>query len=188
MKENGIHSDLIDLDDREVRAFLEALYGKEAPRLYQVQLKKSARILQKKTIQNFRKEYNYSGAWKQEIKRRSGKTKTKVRRIARIASKRKDGVVTVKVHIMDDYKVKWLEMGTKLRHTKGRLIVGKYRLRPNAKRTYNLRVGKPADRGQIEPGRFFESAKRTSEEPMKASISKGIKEAISKAYKKAKSK
>lgn len=156
---NGIaYNNYMDIDDSSLENFLVSLSSKKTQGMFRTQLKASARIIQMKTVQKFMRKYNYHGAWKQEITRKSGKKKTKTREVAKVTSKNKSGLITVKVHIMEDYKVKWLEMGTKKRTTKGRIGAGYYRLKGNSNRKYFLRVGKPANRGEIIPGKFFESA------------------------------
>lgn len=180
MIDDSIYHGFIELDDHEVKDFLEALGEKKTQDMFRVQMKASARILQKKTIQNFMQKYNYQGVWKQEITRKSGKKKTKTRRVAKVTSKNKNGQITVKVHIMEYYKVKWLEMGTKRRTTKGRLNVGYYRDRPDAKRLYFLRVGKPMNRGSITPGKFFAKAISVTENPIKNDFEKRLTTVITK--------
>lgn len=155
MRGDNYRTDLINIDDREVDDLLSCFRSKKTMNLYRVQMKASARILQRKTIQNFMVKYNYNGVWKQEVIKKSGKKRTKTRSVAKVTSKAKSGDITVKVHILDDYKVKWLEMGTRERYTKGHLNIGYYRLKDSARRRYFLRVGKPGYRGKITPGFFF---------------------------------
>lgn len=186
MKDNGIHPDLIDIDDHEVREFLEAVGAKGMQRVFRVQMKASARILQNEAVQNFAREHKYKGVWKQTIRRASGKTRVKARQVARVISKIKGGEVLVKVHIMDDYRAKWFEMGTKKRTTKGRLNVGYYRLRADSNRKYVLRVGEPANRGRIEADHFFRKARRSKEQSMTQDLSKRIKKVIQKTLNNAK--
>ena len=72
MIDDSIETGFVEIDDHEVKDFLEALGEKKTQNLFRVQMKASARILQKKTIQNFMQKYNYQGVWKQEIIRKSG--------------------------------------------------------------------------------------------------------------------
>lgn len=183
MQDNLYRTDLVDLDDHEVREFLEIIGRKDLEKIFRVQIKKSARILQNETISRFMAKYNYKGAWKQEIRRKSGKTKIKTRKVAKVTSKKKGGESLVKVHIMDDYRVKWLEMGTKKRYTKGHLNIGYYRLRRDAKWRYILRAGKPGYRGMITAGSFFQEAQERKESTMIESINKNIGNAIQKELK-----
>lgn len=180
MIDNAFHKDLIDIDDSELEDFLKALGTEKTQDLFRVQMKASARILQKKTIQNFMSKYNYRGAWKQEITRKSGKKKTKTRHVAKVTSKKKEGKVIVKVHIMEDYKIKWLEMGTDKRYTKGRLNVGYFRLRADSNRKYFLRIGKPMNRGKIIPGKFFEDAISVTQNDVNNDLEKRLTTVIKK--------
>ena len=168
----------IRVDDKDFQEFLRAMGDKGMENLFRAQIKKAARIMQLDTVARFMRKYNYKGAWKQEIRRKSGKTKIKTRQVAKVTSKKKGGESLVKVHIMDDYRVKWLEMGTKKRHTKGHLNMGYYKLRPDAKRKFVLRVGKPGYRGFIKPGYFFKAAQARNERAMIDASKKNINEAI----------
>ena len=173
----------VEIDDREIRAFLASLTSKQITELYRRGLKKSAFILRKETIQRFSKEYNYKGKWKQKITRKSGKERIKTREVAKVTSKKKGGDIIVKVHIMDDYRVKWLEMGTRNRYTKGRLNVGYSR---SGGRKYILRLGKPQRRGRVSEGRFFRAARLSKHKSLMTSIEKNIGDAIKQSYKRTK--
>lgn len=181
MSGDNIRYGAIGIDSSGLEGFLSALGSKKMQNRLRAQLKASARIIQLKTLQKFMAKYNYHGAWKQETTRKSGKKRTKTREVAKVTSKNKSGLITVKVHIMDDYKVKWLEMGTKQRTTKGRIRAGYYRRRPDSNRKYFLRVGKPANRGKIIPGRFFESAVSVTQNEVSNDWAKRLANVVKKA-------
>lgn len=176
----------VEIDDREIKEFLQKVGSRDALKKYRSGIKAAARILRNDTIRRFRSMYNYNNPLQQKITRtprrkiNTLKEITKNRQIAKVTSKIKSDVVTVKVHIMDDYRVKWLEMGTQGRYTKGRKNIGYYRLRPDSRRKYVLRVGKPQWRGRITPGKFFAAAKRSKEQDVKKDIWKRISKIIRK--------
>lgn len=158
MKVNKYRDDLIDLDDSEIRDFLAKLKDPSKTRLLKVQLKKSMAPMVKMTTEQFRKKYKSVGRWEAQVTKK-GKIKKKIMRVAKAITKLKNGFLFGKVHIMDNYKVKWLEMGTDERQTKGHRNIGYYKLSPTAKRKYILRTGKPGYRGYVKPGNFFRKSK-----------------------------
>ncbi len=173
---------MMSVDDSELQRLLLAMSGNDILKLYRRNIKKAARVLQDETIRIFKSKYNYKGAWRHKVRKKSGE-RMKTRRIARVTSKIKSGNVIVKVHIMDDYRAKWLEMGTRNRYTKGRRA-GYYKLRADAKRRYALHVGKPARRGRINEGRFFRLAQTRKSKVLMESIRNGISDAIMEEAKK----
>ena len=88
-----------------------------------------------------------------------------------------------KVHIMGDYMMKWFEMGTKERKTKGWKIIGQYKRRKDGKRRYNWRIGKGRRTGRIKPEHLFDRAQKSTESAIYQSMKEGLKQEIMKTYK-----
>lgn len=166
------------VDTSELMDFIDNLSIQKTIELYRKGIKKSAQILRNETIRQFSQDFHYKGAWKQEVTRKSGKKKIKTREVAKVTSKTRNGDVTVKVHIMEDYRVKWLEMGTKKRFTKGYRNVGYFKLRNDSNRKYIARTGKPLNRGTIQPGKFFEEARRKKMKEVESSIQDNIENVV----------
>lgn len=175
IRDNKFRADLVDVDASDVIWMFEQLTGKERDKVFRIQLKKSAVILANETTVLFKKKIRKEDR-KVTITRKSGKKVTKWRRIATVKLNRKK--FEAKVHIMADYKVKWFEMGTKPRRTKGHRNIGFYRVKKDGRRRYALRIGKPADRGQLRPGHFFREAQRTKEREIFRNIETDLSKAI----------
>lgn len=113
----------------------------------------SANILKKETDS----KYRFLKKRKEKDKLRGGKIR-KGQAVVKVDTH--TGIA--KIHIMGDYMMKWFELGTKPRRTRGRKIIGYYSLRAGG-RKYLLRKGKGRDTGQIEPKYYFRSAQNTTE-------------------------
>ena len=72
-----------------------------------------------------------------------------------------------KVHIMGDFRLKFFELGTKDRRTKGYRVVGKHWV---GGRIYKERKGSGGFRGRIEASKFFVKGKEMSERQVFASM------------------
>ena len=73
-------------------------------------------------------------------------------------------VRSVKIHLLGDFRLKFFEMGTKDRYTKGHKITGSYWSRGAGRgRKYLVRVGKGGYRGAIDSSRFFAKSKSETE-------------------------
>lgn len=168
-----------DIDDREVQRFLTQLSAGKLKRGLLSAIRKGLGILARKTTENFRA--NRRGFTEKRVKRRtrSGKEKERILRVARVSTRNKDD--TVKVHIMDDYRVKWFEMGTRERKTKGRRITGLARV---GKRLHAVRTGKGHSTGRIRPEHFFLKAQRQTEGQVRQTIDTEMKKNIRKQLKK----
>lgn len=167
-----------ETDDREVRRFLARLSGKGMNRGLLSAIRKGLGILAKKTTENFRA--NRRGFTEKRVRKRtrSGKEKERILRVARVSTRNKDD--TVKVHIMDDYRVKWFETGTRERKTKGRRITGLARV---GKRLRAVRTGKGHSTGRIRPERFFLKAQRQTEGQVRQAIGREMEKNIRKQLK-----
>lgn len=100
-------------DDSEVVIFLERLQGKKFNNACLFGIREGMKILAKKTTDNFkskRRGFRQRKVWNPR------KRKMKILKVATIVVNRK--VNTVKVHILADYRVKWLETGTDERTVK----------------------------------------------------------------------
>lgn len=168
-------NDLVSVDSTDVVEMFERLTGKERKNVYCLELKKAAIILVNETTARFKSKVRKNKNKEYVLRRKSGRVVLKNRRIAAVKINRKK--YEAKVHIMEDYKTKWFEMGTRSRRTKGHRNVGYYRLKPGG-RKYALRIGKPGNRGQIQPGYFFRDAQRAKEREIFDSIETNLSKAI----------
>lgn len=153
------------VDSREVMAMFNKLEGLELKKAELLALRNSANILKRKTDDNFRKTgINLALRRKDTVTRKSGKQKTKIRRIATVKVVRKDMIA--KVHILSDYRVKWFETGTNERHTQGysyRTEKNKVRRRVGRWGFFYQRKGRGRSTGAIKPHWFFRLAQSQTE-------------------------
>lgn len=165
----------IQADDREVRSLLGRLQEAGLNRKALAAIRRGLNILARKTTEKFRQ--NRRGFAERRVKRkgRGGKEREKILRVARVSTNRK--AQTVKVHIMDDYRVKWFEMGTRRRKTKGRRIVGSAYV---GKRKLLVRSGKGHDTGSIRAEWFFRKAQRQTLPQVEKKINDEMTKAIRK--------
>jgi hypothetical protein len=147
----------IKVDATQVNALFKALTGKQQNQAIMGALRSSARILQKETESQFKKEVNLNG-YTVRRKTKSGKEKLKWKRIATVKVNNKEQ--SAMVHIMADFRAKFFEMGTKDRRTKGHRITGEFVV---GKRIYRKRSGKGGYRGKIKAGHFFRKAQELTE-------------------------
>lgn len=162
----------IRIDDSQLTSVMSTLSGKEIRQVYRSSMKKAVRPLAKAT------EQRYSVLLSRE-KLNTGKGK-KSQNIVKLLSRTKDGVIVVKVHIMQDYKAKWFEMGTAKRYTKGYRNVGYYKRNPFGKRRYIDRKGKPGYRGYIHPSWIFTTEQQKQQNAIMKGIDKYINEGVTK--------
>ena len=160
----------IRIDDSQLTSAMSTLSGKEIRQVYRNSMKKAVRPLAKAT------EQRYSVLLSRE-KLNTGKDK-KSQNIVKLVSRTRNGIIVVKVHIMQDYKAKWFEMGTNKRYTKGHRNVGYYKLRPDSKRRYVRRTGKPGYRGYIRPRWIFTTEQQKQEKSIVANMDRYLNEGI----------
>ena len=137
----------IKIDSSQLQSAMNTLSGKEIRQVYRNSIKKAVRPLAKAT------EQRYSVLLSRE--KLSTVKGRKSQNIVKLLSRTSNGIIVVKVHIMQDYKAKWFEMGTAKRYTKGHRNVGYYKLRPDVRRKYIRRTGKPGYRGYIHSSWIF---------------------------------
>ena len=163
----------VKIDDRQIQVLLKTLDGKKVRQVYRNSIKKAVRPLAKTT------EQRYSVLLSRE-KLDTGSRIWKSKNIVKLLSRTKDGVIVVKVHIMQDYKAKWFEMGTAKRYTKGYRNVGYYKRNPFGKRRYIDRKGKPGYRGYIHPSWIFTTEQQKQQNAIMKGIDKYINEGVTK--------
>ena len=158
---------------------LKELAGPEVKKAAVSALRKSANILAKETDKQFRGHINIGKARVDTITRKNGKSVRKIRRISTVKVSRQD--LSAKVHILSDFRIKFFEMGTRERRTKGYKIVGSYR---KGKRKYLIREGKGRRTGRISAGWYFLKAQQLTERQVFDSIETNLSQAIEKIWNK----
>lgn len=162
----------IRIDDSQLTSAMSTLSGKEIRQVYRNSIKKAVRPLAKAT------EQRYSVLLSRE-KLGSGKGR-KSQNIVKLLSRTRNDVIVVKVHIMQDYKAKWFEMGTDKRYTKGHRNVGYYKRNPFGKRRYVERTGKPGYRGCIRSSWIFTTEQQKQQNAIMKGIDRYINEGVTK--------
>lgn len=172
------------VDDKVVVEALRSLNGKEMKSAARSAVRKSANILKKETDRLFA---NNTKLTKRDIMvtTRKGKVIRKApgKAMVKIYQDKVTKTPSAKVHILQDYMMKWFEMGTKERRTKGRKIIGEYRKREGG-RWYRWRMGKGRRTGKIEPRRLFRKAQSLTERQVFNSIETNLSQAIKKIWNK----
>ena len=112
-------------------------------------LRMAGNIIKKQTVSNLKQSVNVSPALSKGVKV--------------VVFKNLQGV---RVHIMGDYRLKWIELGTEDRYTKG---VRKYSLRSvfGRKKEYSK---KPSFKGRMKPSRFLYRAVMRKEDEAQRSL------------------
>lgn len=169
----------IEFESEDVKLMFARLTQKGRNKTFTTALRKAGQILQKETEKKYKAE---TGLGNIKVKvTKKGRERTKTKRIATVTVT-KD--LEAKVHIMANYKTKWLEMGTRPRMTKGHKHIGYYTLRAGGgARQYKARSGKGGYRGRIGPKMLFRDAKIATEKLVFNSISKQVNEEIVKLAK-----
>lgn len=163
----------IRVDASELYDMFKDLTGKEMKGVASSALRKSANILARQTTKNFQSKINISSKRKVKVKRKKGGEAERWKRIAtvKVNAKRLYAVV----HIMSDFRAKFFEMGTRIRHTKGIKVTGSYY---KGKRKYLNRKGKGRNTGRIKAGWFFKKAQAETERKVFSVIDENISKAI----------
>jgi hypothetical protein len=140
----------VEIDDKKVKDFFKELSSKERIKAQKLAIKKASQILVKEAKRNL----------KNSVK--NAKKSTSL--ISGIKSKvvEDDGEVFSKIHILGDFRLKFFELGTKVR-----------KLRKNN-----------ANRGVINPTYFFKTAKDSKEKEVISSINELLIQSILKVYNK----
>lgn len=146
----------IVVDDKKVLAMFAEMDKKNRNRVFRTALRQSAAILVRQTKKNFRSIVTSNGRLRMNTPNKwNGKKmeqgiKTSMARDAR----------SVKVHLLGDFRLKFFEMGTKDRYTKGHKITGRMQV---GRKWRLIRSGRGGYRGRIEAGTPFRSAKTETE-------------------------
>lgn len=183
IKGNKFRTDLFDVDDSDVIERFEELTGLERKNVFRIALRKSATILVNETTAAFKAKHGYKPRII-EKKNKKGEIKRRRVKLAKIVIGKDKK--SCKVHILDDYKVKWFEMGTKERRTKGHRNVGYYSISAEGNRRYALRTGKPGYRGRIKAEHFFVDAQNRCERRVFDEMDKRVSEGVVKVWEKRK--
>ena len=162
----------IKIDSSQLQSAMNTLSGKEIRQVYRNSIKKAVRPLAKAT------EQRYSVLLSRE--KLSTVKGRKSQNIVKLLSRTRNGIIVVKVHIMQDYKAKWFEMGTAKRYTKGHRNVGYYKLNPFGKRRYIDRKGKPGYRGYIHSSWIFTTEQQKQQRSIMEGINRYINEGVTK--------
>ena len=140
---------------------MDALTGKEMKKVIISALRSSASILRRETDRQFRTRVNLGKSYSRS---RNGKTTVGKRSVAKIVLDKKN--LSVKVHIMDDFRAKFFELGTEKRYTKQR---------PKKD---------PAYRGRITAGYHFRKAQEITRSKIFDELNVRVAKAIEKIYNK----
>ena len=148
----------VTVNTDQVLAMFDELDFRRRRQVYRATLNTSSNILVRQAKQNLRrtvKTTRNKNKW-------NGKTlesgiKKRVARDAKSAT----------VSIMGDFRLKFFEMGTKDRNTKGRRVTGSYF---KGGRNHKIRVGRGGFRGRIDASRFFTQARQSTEKQIFAEI------------------
>lgn len=162
----------VDVDARRVLNMFSELSTQKQKRVYRKALTEGARILQKKGKQELRsvlgKAVTHKNWW-------NGKTLQNGIKVSPQRDIEKDGV---KVHILNDFRLKFFEMGTKERRTTGNngsVVRGRDPL---------YRQSKPHSTGRIKQYNFFTKAKSSTENEIFNRLDKMISDNIKRIYNK----
>lgn len=150
----------IVVDDKKVLAMFGEFNETNRKRVFRSTLQQSASILVRQTKKNLRTIETNGGRLRVNTPNRWDGKKME----QGIKSVMARDVRSVKVHLLGDFRLKFFEMGTKDRYTKGHRITGSYWSRGAGRgRKYLVRVGKGGYRGAIESSRFFAKSKTETE-------------------------
>lgn len=146
----------VQVDATQVLAMFSEFDEKHRKVVFRRSLGEASRILVRETRKQLRGVRTKSGPLSTKTKSKwTGKTLESGVRY-KIAKNAKES----KVHIMGDFRLKFFELGTKDRRTKGYRVAGKQRA---GGRIYKVRTGKGGFRGRIGASKFFVKGKEMSE-------------------------
>lgn len=151
----------IQVDDRKVLAMFSEMDARNRKRVFRTALRQSAGILVRQTKKNLRSIETSGG----RMVRTGTPNRWNGKKMEQgIKSKMEKGDKSIKVHLLGDFRLKFFEMGTKDRYTRGHKITGSYWSRGAGRgRKYLVRVGKGGYRGHIESSKFFARSKQETE-------------------------
>jgi hypothetical protein len=146
----------VQVDATKVLAMFSEFDEKHRRLVFRSGLGEASRILVRETRKQLRGVRTKRGTLRSGSKgRTTGKTMESGVRY-KVAKNAKEA----KVHIMGDFRLKFFELGTKDRTTKGHRVTGKYW---KGARVYKIRAGKGGFRGRIDASKFFVKGKEMSE-------------------------
>lgn len=140
------------VDSYQVDQMFKALNSRDRKKAERSALISSANILKRETIKEYTSKTNLR-AFSIKTRNKRGKEVAKKRDLAKVGWDKNDSAA--KVHIMSHYMVKWFEMGTKPRRTKGYRITGYDYSKRVGRSWYRTRKGKGSYRGRIYPLGLF---------------------------------
>lgn len=118
-----MESDGIQVDASRCYALFRRLSTKNQRKVSKAALRGAANKLKKEAVKNLQLVIGHSVRKTTTYTRRNGKTeKRSLAKGIKVVAKNPE---TAKVHILGDYRLKWFEMGTVYRTTKGRRKEGK---------------------------------------------------------------
>lgn len=161
---------MIEVDAKEVLGLFADLNSRQQKQVYRNALRRAANILVKETRNQLKSKLG-----RKANSRNWWNNKTLSSGIKSNADK--EGK-EAKVHIMGDFRLKFFEMGTDQRKTKGNntaSVRGKTPIR---------RQKKPANRGRIDSLKFFSTAKENKEQEIFGTMDKLISQSIQRVYNK----
>lgn len=164
---------VVKVDDRKVRRMLKALESGKRKSIERTALLESAELLKNTTIRAYKA--------KTKIKETTAMKKGGSRKLAEVSWNESD--FKAKVHIMSHFAVKWFELGTRQRTTKGHKIVGYDYKRRTGKSFYRIRKGKGGNRGKMSPLRIFKTTAYGLERKIYQHMSKKLYRSIMKVAK-----
>lgn len=170
------------VDDNQFQMMVKNLAGDQIKKSYRTGLRKAAQILKKDNDRSYESETGLHT--RKKLTMDDGRTiKRSEAGVARIRTYFKKGQMPYAIiSIEKDFMMRWFELGTKRRKTKGRKVVGMYQ---KGNRRYKRRIGRGRYTGSIKPMRIFRKAQDRTESKVIENIKNMIKREIYKAYKKA---
>ncbi|OAV70065.1 hypothetical protein Barb6XT_00101 [Bacteroidales bacterium Barb6XT] len=188
-------------DASKVKKMLDEMSDAEAKKVMRSVLRSSAKILVDKTEEEFKKwtspetgkKIGYAKPLVTHHIRKKGKNKgkqyEKVRRVARAAMVK--GKQEIMVNIMNDYRVKWFEMGTTERYVRSRADKKKQKLslktlikRTGWSHTKAVLTGGYIGRGKITGSHFFKKAQEETKSQIFDNMVQRMSKAIARVAKK----
>ena len=161
---------MIEIDVGEVLELFAGLNGRQQKQVYRNALRRAANILVRETRSQLKGKLGRKANSRNWWNNRTISSGIK-------STADKEGKAA-KVHIMGDFRLKFFEMGTDPRKTKGNntaSVRGKTPIR---------RQKKASNRGRIEPRNFFSTAKQNKEKEIFGTLDKLISESIQRVYNK----
>ena len=145
----------VTTDASKILAMFNEFSSKERKQSLRNALRKAALILRKKTVENLKNEVK-------DVNSKNGWNGKSLQSGVRIVINKKNNT-EAKVHILGDFRLKFFELGTKIR----------YAIKRKGKQ-----LSKQANRGQIVASHFFVSAKKQSEQQVFDTIEKVLSDSI----------